>query len=133
MKKSTERFAFGTIIAVVVGYLAGLLTAPKSGKDTRKDIKDTAVKGISLAEKELKRLHTELTDVLGQAKERAEKVTGKAKEELEAAIEKGRLVKEKARDLLSAVHEGDAEDKDLQKAIADTTKAVAALKAYLKK
>lgn len=133
MKKTTQRFALGTVIAAAAGYLAGILTAPKSGKETRKDIKDTAAKGISIAEKELKQLHTELTQLLTEAKNYANKVSGKTKEDLDMAVEKGKAVKEKARELLSAVHEGDAEDKDLQKAITETNKAVAALKTYLKK
>ena len=30
--------------AVAAGFTAGILTAPKSGKETRKDLKDKAVK-----------------------------------------------------------------------------------------
>lgn len=133
MKKSTERFALGTILAVAVGYLAGLLTAPKSGKEIRKDIKTTTVKGISIAEKELKRLHTELNDVISQAKDRAVQVSGRTKEELEVAVSAAKQAKEKAREILSAVHEGDAEDRDLKNAIKDAQTAVDHLKAYLTK
>ena len=56
------------VTPVCPGYLAGILTAPKSGKETREDIKDTAVKTYSEAEKQLKKLHTELNDVLAEAK-----------------------------------------------------------------
>jgi len=133
MKNSTKRFALGTIFAAAAGYVAGILTAPKSGKETRKEIKDTAEKTISETEKQLKKLHTELSDLLLQAKARAEKLTGKAKEEMDIAVKTTHMVKEKAREILSAVHEGDAEDKDLKKAVQDSQKAIDHLKSYLSK
>jgi len=58
MNKSTKRLALGTVFAAAVGYLTGILTAPKSGKETRKDIKDAAEHGMAEAEKQLKKLHT---------------------------------------------------------------------------
>ena len=133
MKDSTKRFALGTVVAGAAGYIAGLLTAPQSGKETRKDIKDTAVRGMREAERQLKRLHTELNDVLAEASERGDRLSGKAKEELENAVAATRLAKEKTREVLSAVHEGRAEDKELEKAIKDAKKAVEHLKVYVKK
>lgn len=133
MKESTKRFAIGAMIAGIAGYLAGLLTAPKSGKETRQDIKDTTARGMREAERQLKKLHTELNDVLSEASERAEKLSGIAKEELDIAVDATRRAKEKAREILSAVHEGRAEDKELEKAIKDASKAVSHLKDYLKK
>jgi phage gp36-like protein len=44
-----------------------------------------------------------------------------------------KTAKEKIRELLSAVHEGGADDKDLQAAIKDATKAVEHLKSFVKK
>lgn len=133
MKSSTKRFALGTIFAAITGYLAGILTAPKSGKETREDIKDAASKGLNEAEKQLKKLHTEFSQVIEDAKKRLDSVTGKAKQELETAIDIAKQGKEKVRVLLSAIHEGDAEDKDLQKAIKDAQAALEELKRYLAK
>jgi gas vesicle protein len=133
MKDSTKRFAAGAVIAAAAGYVAGLLTAPQSGKETRQDIKDTAVRGMREAERQLKKLHTELNDVLAEASERAEKLSGKAKDELDVAVQATKKAKEAAREILSAVHEGRAEDQELQKAIKDAQKAVSHLKSYLKK
>jgi gas vesicle protein len=133
MDKKTKRWALGALIATAVGYIAGILTAPKSGKETREDIKDVAEHGMAEAEKQLKRLHTQMADTISQAKEKAITLQGTAKKELQTAIDKTTVVKEKARELLSALHEGGAEDKDLQKAINDANKAVDHLKAYLKK
>ena len=44
MSKRSRNFALGTAVAAAVGYLAGVLSAPKSGKETRKDIARTASK-----------------------------------------------------------------------------------------
>jgi len=133
MSDKAKRLFTGTIIAAAAGYVAGILTAPKSGKETRKDIKDVTVHGMNEAEKQLKKLHTELNDVIAEAKEKATKLSGVARQDLDAAIELTKQVKEKAREILSAVHEGDAEDKELKKAIKDAQSAVDNLKTYLKK
>jgi gas vesicle protein len=131
--KAAKRFAIGTIIAAAAGYVAGILTAPKSGKETREDIKETMQRTYSAAEKQLKQLHTELSGLIEQAKRKVGELKGAAQANLEKAVGAAMMAKEKARELLSAVHEGDADDKDLKKAIDEANKAVEHLKAYLKK
>jgi gas vesicle protein len=133
MKDSTKKFALGTVIAAAAGYVAGILTAPKSGKETRGDIKQAAETGITEAEKQLKRLHTELNNAINDATVVARDLKGKAQADAQKATEAAQAVKEKARELLSAVHEGQADDKDLQKAIKEATKAVEHLKSFLTK
>ncbi len=131
--KTAKRFAIGTILAAAAGYIAGILTAPKSGKETREDIKETVQRTYTLAEKELKKLHTELSQLLGQAKDKVEQLKGSAQENMRKGMEGAMVAKEKARELLSAVHEGDADDKELKKAIDAANKAVEHLKSFLKK
>lgn len=133
MSKTAKRFAIGAIFAAAAGYVAGILTAPKSGKETREDIKNATEHGIAEAEKQLKKLHTQMATVLGEAKEKVETLKGTAQKDLQMAIEKTNVAKEKARDLLSALHEGGAEDKDLKKAIDEATKAIEHLQKYLGK
>jgi gas vesicle protein len=133
MNKSTKRFALGTIFAAVIGYVAGILTAPKSGKETREDIKEGVKHGIVEAEKQLKQLHTQLNEVIEEAKTKAIEFKGKALDELEQLVGKSKAAKEKARELLSNIHEGEADDKELKKAIDDANKAVEHLRNYLKK
>lgn len=128
-----KKFAIGTLIAAAAGYVAGLLTAPKSGRETRQDIKNTAKSAYSTAEKELKVLHTELNKLLDEGRAKAEDLKGAAKDNMDKAMASAKSAKEKARELLSAVHEGDADDRDLKKAIDDANKAVDHLKTYLKK
>jgi gas vesicle protein len=133
MKNTTKRFAIGTLIAAGAGYVAGILTAPKSGKETRKDIKVATDKTVAEAEKQLKHLHTELNDLTEQVKKGAEKAKGEAKKDFDAAVDFTKQAKDKAREVLSAVHEGDADDKDLKKAVQEAQKSVDHLKTFLKR
>lgn len=133
MDKRTKKFAIGTVVAAAAGYVAGILTAPKSGKETREDIKDTAVKTYKTAEKELKALHTELSKLMDEAGKKAGELKGSAQKNLDKSVATAKVAKEKARELLSAVHEGDADDKDLGNAVKEAKKAAEHLKSFLKK
>ena len=133
MKDKTKKFALGAAIAGAVGYITGLLTAPKSGKETRKDIKDAASNARSEAEKQLKSLHSELDQLIEQGKTKVSSLGTKAKEELNAALKGAQTAKDKARNILSALHEGTAEDKDLDKAINEVKKSLGHLKKYISK
>lgn len=132
MAKEGRKFALGAVIAAAAGYLAGILTAPKSGKETRKDIQNAAVKTKAEAEKALKNLHSELADLIKEAKQKAKDLSDTAKEELTGAVEKAQTAKEKTREILSAIHEGGANDEDLQRAIDEAKKAASYLKQYIK-
>jgi gas vesicle protein len=130
---NTKKFALWALIAGVGGYLAGILTAPQSGKETREDIKDGVVKGVTEAEKELKKLYEELNKLIEKVKTMGGKLGDSAGKEASDMVNKAKDAKEKVRQMLSAVHEGDAEDKDLQQAIKEATQAIDHLKTYLKK
>ena len=132
-KNNGGKFALGALIAGAVGYVAGILTAPKSGKETRQDIKDTAVKSIAEIEKQLKKLHTELDSLLAEARKRAGELKGKLREEFDDIIARASGAKEKAREALSAAHEGQSGDEDLKKVVKDVEDAVKHLQALLKK
>jgi len=133
MANKSGKFALGAAIAGAVGYVAGILTAPKSGKETRQDIVDTTKRTIAEAEKQLKKLHTELDQVIVEAKKRAGELKGKLREELDTLIAKASSVKEKAREALSSAHDGESSDKDLQKVISDVEDALKHLTAFAKK
>ncbi len=133
MANNGKKFALGAIVAAGAGYIAGILTAPKSGKETRADIKNAAVELKKQAEIKLKALNTELADALVLAKVQLDKLSGKAKAELEEAMQMAQNAKQKAREVLSAIHEGEADDKDLEKAVKQATSALESLKKYIKK
>lgn len=132
MKKAT-RFIFGTVIAGAVGYIAGILTAPKSGKETRQDIKDKAAETKEDLTKKLDIVSTELGDVITKGKAKVKSAEASAKAELEKAVNTAVLAKDKAKDVVAAVKRGEAEDKDLKKAVKDVHSAIDNLKKYIQK
>jgi gas vesicle protein len=132
-KKNLKRLAVGSSMAAVAGYLAGILTAPKSGQATRQDIKKTANKGVGAAEKELKNLHTDLDKALQDARVAGAKAGTKAKQELNELVAKAKDAKEKSREIISAVREGEASYQELSKAVKQGRNALNNLKTYLKK
>ncbi len=132
-KNSVRNVAVGGALAAAAGYVTGILTAPKSGKDTRKDIESTAIKAKREAETQLKKMHSEIGELITTGKGRLGDAKKSAQSDLSTAINRAETAKEKAKELLSALHEGDAEDKDLQKAVDEVKKASSHLKAYLEK
>lgn len=125
--------ALGTIIAAGIGYAAGVLTAPKSGRETRKDIRKKAIAAKTEAEHKLKAAHSELSKALDEAKAKTKAGKDKVTAEVKEAVDKAETARQKARELLSAIHEGEAEDHDLKQAIEETKQALTHLKKYIGK
>lgn len=132
-KQIIRKIALVTGVAAIVGYVAGILTAPKSGKETREDIKDMASSSLTEAERELKQLSAELNAVVEQATKRGKTLSAKASEELSTLVETAKSAREKVREVVSAVHEGDAEDEDLHVAVMEANRALKHLRTYLQK
>ncbi len=80
------KFALGAIIGAIAGGIAGILTAPKSGKETRADLKDKAGKAKLEAELKASKVkldaQTKLDDASRKAHEKLEEAKAK-KEELQ--------------------------------------------------
>ena len=131
MRKKTV--AAAAAILAGASYLAGILTAPKSGKQARKDILDSTVKAKIEAEKKLKKAHSELAVLIADAERKSKKLSDKAKKELNASIKRAKVAKEKASEILSAFHNGDASDPNLQAVIEEVKLAKKNLVTYLKK
>lgn len=66
----------GTVVGAIAGFVTGVLVAPKSGKETRQDIKNTATKTKDTVVEEA-----------GKAKDFAEKTAGDVKNKAEAVID----------------------------------------------
>lgn len=125
--------AGGALLGAAVGYLTGILTAPKSGKATREDIGKSASAVRKDAEKKLKKLHSELDEVIAEADKRTKQARSKANDDLKDASEKAKVAKEKAREMLSAVRNGEADDPNLQAVLEEVKQAKSNLAKYLKK
>jgi len=132
-KETTKKVVIGSGLAAVAGYIAGLLTAPKSGRDTRDDILDVAEKGKVDLEKEFKAINKELVAVVKDAKKESSKANKKGQAEINKLVEKSLDTKEKLKEVISAIHYGTAEDEDLKRAVKNASNAVEHLKDYLKK
>lgn len=128
-----KKIAIGATVAAAAGYVAGLLTAPQSGKETRADISRTAKKSVKMAEKEYKKLHKELDGLVKDVKSKSADLSAKASKELNELTEMAKVAKDKAGEMISAVKNGEADDKDLKKAISDANKAIDNVRKYLKK
>lgn len=128
---TVKKLAIGTAVAGAAGYLVGVLSAPKAGKKTRKDIKKGAEKSVNDLEKQLKELHTELNKLVAETKDEGLSVTTKKK--FTSAVDTAKTTKDKLRDVLSAIHEGEADDKELDKALKEAKQALEHLKSFIKK
>ncbi len=131
MRKKTV--ATGALILAGASYLAGILTAPKSGKQTRKNVLNGTVKAKIEAEKKLKKIHSELQVLIDDAETKSKILKDKTKKELQVAIKNAKVAKEKAKEVLSAIHNGEADDPNLSAVINEVKLAQKNLVTYLKK
>ncbi|HEX9679696.1 MAG TPA: YtxH domain-containing protein [Candidatus Saccharimonadales bacterium] len=67
------------ILGVIAGAIAGLLFAPKSGKETREDIKEGAVKTKREAGKKYNQAKVEVSKQTRRAKSTAKRYANKTK------------------------------------------------------
>lgn len=132
-KDGNKKLAIGAAVGVVAGFVTGLLTAPKSGKETRKDIKDTANKVTREAEKKLKELYSDLSDVIDKGKALAKKEGAKVKTELLSALQKAEKSKQRVKEVITAIRDGEAGNPELDKAVKEATAAKEHLMKYLQK
>ena len=128
-----KKIAVGAAIAGAAGYVVGVLTAPNEGKKTRQQLKKTADRTMSDAERQLKQLHSELGDLVETAKSSSDDMSGRMQKKFGDAVDNARDAKNKLREVLSAVHEGEASSKDLNRALEDAARAIDHLKQFLKK
>ena len=70
------KIALGALIGAAAGFVAGILTAPKSGKETREDIKNVANDAKDKAVKKAGEVRRKAGDVAEKAVDRAGKVAG---------------------------------------------------------
>jgi gas vesicle protein len=135
MSKSSalKKIAVGAAIAGAAGYVVGTLTAPREGKKTRKKLQKTADKSMADVEKQLKELHRELGNLMNDAKGNGSELSDRMQKKFGGAVDNARNAKDKLREVLSSVHEGEASDKDLNKALQDARHSLEHLKRFLKK
>ena len=80
---SKKRFGIGLIVGAVAGLVTCLLTAPKSGKETREDIKQKADE----AKKEVGKRAEQVKAKAGEVADQAKATAGHVKEVADSAVE----------------------------------------------
>lgn len=125
--------AVGAIVAAGAGYVAGILTAPKSGKETRQDIATGVSSARAKADKQLKKLHGDLGELIKKGDAQTKNAKNKVSKEYTEALEQAKIARGKARLLLSAIHDGEVDDPHLQAVIEEVKLAKQNLARFLKK
>jgi gas vesicle protein len=127
-----RKIAVGALLAGAVGYVTGILTAPKSGKETREDIAEKASELKDEGVEQLQDLRDELDELINAAKDKTVALSAKAREEFNEAVVSAKDAKNKAGTVLKAIKAGEAEDPDLNKAIKQASQAKKNLGKYFK-
>lgn len=103
---SKAKVAVGAVVGAVAGFVTGILLAPKSGKETRKDIKVAGVKAKDevvrtasnakdTAAAEAQKIRAKAEEVIGDVSDKAGEVKGRVEQAVEGA-QKGFSKKPKA-------------------------------------
>lgn len=127
-----KKIAVGSAIAGLAGYIAGVLTAPKSGKQTRDDLTTKAEGLKDNAEDQLVDLNDELKALIKSTKTKTIALSSSARAEFNEAVVRAKDAQNKAAEVLKATRAGEATDPDLNKAVKQARQAVKNLGKYLK-
>lgn len=84
---SKGKFALGAVFGAIVGGIAALLTAPKSGKETRQDIKNKVDEIKSETAKKAETVKKQAKDVSGDIKDQADTLKKRAENAVKGARE----------------------------------------------
>ncbi len=110
MKKGS--FAKGTLIGVIVGAVAGLLLAPKSGKETQADIKRSVKGAADDLYAKLEKLSDDVSGRVDTLKEAAKDLRGEAKEESQELVRRAEVLKQDLRIAATNLAKNGAQTKD---------------------
>jgi len=102
--------ALGTVVGAVGGFVTGILIAPKSGKETRAEIKGDVVKAkdvtVEKAEEIKDKASQVATDVAEKAKDVVGDVTGKAKHAAQDVTSKAEELKNRVEQAVEGAQKG---------------------------
>jgi gas vesicle protein len=129
---TARKVAIGSAVAGAVGYVAGVLTAPKSGQDTRQDIANKAEDAKDSIEDQLYQVNDELKDLLKITKEKTVTLSSSARSEFNEAVIKAKDAQNKSGEVIKAMRKGEASDPELNKAVKQARQAAKNLSKYLK-
>ena len=87
MKKSTGHFVLGTIFGMALGAIAGVLSAPKSGKEIRAEIKAKGGKIYHDQKENLGKIYHEQKTNFGKFKQKFAKKAAEIEDEVVGPVE----------------------------------------------
>lgn len=87
MKKSTGHFVLGAIFGMALGAIAGVLSAPKSGKETRAEIKAKGGKFYQDQKENLGKIYHEQKTNFGKFKQKFAKKAAEIEDEVVEPVE----------------------------------------------
>lgn len=125
-----KKLAIGAVVGAAAGFVAGVLLAPKSGKETRADLKRGAKEAAKTASKQLKHSHEELSKLVDKAEAQLTKMGSTAKQEAMEALTKARKTRDQVATVMAAVKSGNSSDEDLDMAVKNAHTALESLKKY---
>ena len=131
-KNTFKKIAAGAAVAAAVGYVAGLLSAPKSGREMRKEIKSMVPDAHDLEEK-IKLLYNELIELLSISKQEAMDLSPRNQEKMALASKKAVMAKEKLAAIIANLKNDSHSNKELKSAIREAERAVYHFKEFLLK
>ena len=132
MLKKLRNLYFVASLVGLMGYLLGLLTAPKSGRELRREMKSTGRKNLSLLEKQLKAQYSDLNLQLQELESRMDVSSKIVTESINKYIVDARILQKKSKHLLSALHDGVASDDELIRVIKELKNLKTSIKKYFK-
>jgi gas vesicle protein len=101
-----KKMALSALIAGVAGYVGGLLTAPKSGKETRKQLAEEAEGLKESTEDQLQKANDELKVLIKDAKSKTVALSAQAREEFNEAVIRAKDAQNKASTTLKLKDDG---------------------------
>lgn len=131
MKNKTKKWALGGILLASTSYLAGVLTAPKSGKSTRSIIKIKTYNTKMTTEKQLKIYYSQLNELIESGAAQINTIKLASDKDLNDLLSKAVVTKNLVRKVLNDIHDRGADNENLQNAGAEAKKSIQYLKKYI--
>ena len=103
---SKGKFGLGLLFGAAVGAVAGILTAPKSGKETRKELKEKAEEIGKVVKEKTSEAAENTEKVIDEVKEKTSEFVEDAKVKTEAAVEEVKIEAGKLQKRVRNTYEG---------------------------
>ena len=133
MDNNESKFVKGMLFGLIAGVAAGILLAPKSGKETRQDIKRVSQDAAHKAMEHVHKVQSDLANQLQKAEAQLKKMTSSAKDDAKAAVAAAKKSRDQLASVVDAVKNGSSDDEDLDIAVKNAEASLLSLKKYFKK